>query len=39
MTTEPDSLLPIDWLSDWDVALAEARASRRPVLIDVAKDP
>jgi hypothetical protein len=30
---------PISWLNDWDAALAEARASRRVVLIDVWKDP
>ena len=29
----------IAWLNDWDAALAAARASRRPVLIDVWKDP
>ena len=30
---------PIPWRSGWDAALAEARAARRVVLIDVAKDP
>ena len=30
---------PIDWRSDWDAALAEARATRKAVLIDVSKDP
>ena len=29
----------IAWLTNWDAALAEARATRRPVLIDVWKDP
>jgi hypothetical protein len=29
----------IHWLDDWDVALAEARTTRRPLLIDVWKDP
>lgn len=29
----------ISWLTDWEAALAEARASRRPLLIDVSKDP
>lgn len=27
------------WLTDWVVALAQARATRRPLLIDVWKDP
>jgi hypothetical protein len=27
------------WLTDWDAALAQARATRRVVLIDVWKDP
>ena len=30
---------PIDWLTEWDAALARARADRRPVLIDVWKEP
>jgi hypothetical protein len=30
---------PILWLTDWDAALAQARATRRPLLIDVWKDP
>jgi hypothetical protein len=30
---------PISWLTDWDAALAEARATRRVVLVDVWKDP
>jgi hypothetical protein len=30
---------PIAWRADWDAALAEARSTRRVVLIDVAKDP
>jgi hypothetical protein len=30
---------PIRWLTDWEAALAQARATRRPVLIDVWKDP
>jgi hypothetical protein len=29
----------IRWLDDWDAALSEARTTRRPVLIDVWKDP
>jgi hypothetical protein len=29
----------ITWLTDWDAALAEARAIRKVVLIDVIKDP
>ena len=29
----------IGWLDDWDAALAAARATRRPVLTDVWKDP
>lgn len=29
----------LSWRRDWDAALAEARASRRVVLIDVGKDP
>ncbi|MEA2595760.1 MAG: hypothetical protein QOF01_2229 [Thermomicrobiales bacterium] len=31
--------IPIVWLTNWDTALAEARATRRVVLIDVWKDP
>jgi hypothetical protein len=30
---------PIAWLSDWDRALGQSRATRRPLLIDVSKDP
>lgn len=30
---------PIAWRTDWDAALAEARSSRKVVLIDVGKDP
>jgi hypothetical protein len=29
----------ITWLTDWDAALAAARATRRVVLVDVWKDP
>jgi hypothetical protein len=29
----------LDWQTDWDAALAEARSTHRPVLIDVWKDP
>lgn len=32
-------LAPIAWLTDWDAALAVARATRKVVLIDVWKDP
>ena len=39
MTDATDDSIPIGWLTDWDAALAEARATRRPVLIDVWKDP
>jgi hypothetical protein len=39
MTAEANLSLSIDWRFGWDAALAEARASRRPVLIDVFKDP
>jgi hypothetical protein len=31
--------MAIDWLGDWDTAFTEARATRRPVLVDVWKDP
>lgn len=31
--------MAIDWLTDWDAALAEARATKRAVLIDVWKVP
>lgn len=31
--------MAIVWLTGWDAALAEARASKRVVLIDVWKDP
>ena len=34
-----DAPPPIPWLADWDAALAAARAERKPVLIDVFKDP
>lgn len=27
------------WLTNWDEALAEARAARKVVLIDIVKDP
>jgi hypothetical protein len=30
---------PISWLTDWDTALAQSRATHRPLLIDVWKDP
>jgi len=30
---------PIAWRTDWDAALDQARATRKVVLIDVAKDP
>jgi hypothetical protein len=30
---------PIAWRTGWDAALDEARATRKVVLIDVAKDP
>ena len=33
------SAAPISWLTDWDAALDQARATRRPLLIDVWKDP
>jgi hypothetical protein len=29
----------ITWLTEWDAALAEARTTRRVVLVDVSKDP
>lgn len=29
----------IAWRTNWEAALDEARGSRRPILIDVAKDP
>ena len=32
----PDQIV---WLTDWDAALAQARTTRRPLLIDVWKDP
>ncbi len=35
---DPDSA-SIAWLTDWDAALAAARAAGKPVLIDVFKDP
>lgn len=31
--------VPISWLSDWDEALTASRTQRRPLLIDVWKDP
>jgi hypothetical protein len=31
--------MAIDWLTDWDAALTQARATKRVVLIDVWKDP
>jgi hypothetical protein len=31
--------MAMDWLTDWDAALAEARRTKRAVLIDVWKDP
>ena len=37
-SVDPDSA-SIAWLTDWDAALAAARASRKVVLIDVWKDP
>ncbi len=39
MTSDANAGDPIRWLTDWNAALAEARATRRPVLIDVWKDP
>jgi hypothetical protein len=39
MTASRIGVGPVAWLTDWDAALAEARASRRVVLIDVWKDP
>lgn len=27
--------MPITWLHDWDEAIKQARASRKPILIDV----
>ena len=36
---EISSDAPILWLTDWDAALARSRATRRPLLIDVWKDP
>jgi len=39
MTGEANLNLAIDWRFGWDAALDEARASRRPMLIDVFKDP
>lgn len=29
----------IAWVTEWEAALAVARETRRPLLIDVAKDP
>ena len=29
----------IPWLTEWEAALTQSRATRRPVLIDVWKDP
>lgn len=37
--TAADEPPSIAWLTDWDVALAASQHSRRPVLIDVSKDP
>ena len=39
MTDATDNGGPIRWLTEWDAALAGARTTRRPVLIDVWKDP
>jgi hypothetical protein len=33
------TLTSINWLTDWDEALAEARRTRKVILIDVMKDP
>jgi hypothetical protein len=30
---------PLTWLRDWDAALDQSRTTRRPILIDVSKDP
>ena len=37
--TDREPPAPIAWLTDWDAALARARAERKVVLIDVFKDP
>jgi hypothetical protein len=39
MTVEEEMATPIAWLADWDRALDQSRATRRPLLIDVSKDP
>jgi hypothetical protein len=39
MTEAGKKPLGLQWRTDWDGALAEARATRRVVLIDVWKDP
>ena len=39
MTDVDSAAASIAWLTDWDTALAAARASRKIVLIDVWKDP
>jgi hypothetical protein len=31
--------LSFSWRTDWDAALAEARTTRKPILIDVMKVP
>ena len=38
-STPPAGSNPIAWRTDWDAALAEARAARKVALIDVSKDP
>ena len=39
MTDAATDAGPIQWLAEWDAALAAARAMRRALLIDVWKDP
>ncbi len=35
----PSDASPIPWRTDWDTALADARAARKVVLVYVGKDP
>ncbi len=39
MSAEQNAPAAILWLTDWEVALAAARRARKPVMIDVSKDP
>jgi hypothetical protein len=39
MSNAEDQVVVLAWLTDWDIALAEARTTRRVLLIDVWKDP